>query len=354
MGLRSYVAKRLVYSLFLILVIIFVNFAIFKMMPGDPTAFMMQAWTKESPESRRAHQTEIREMWGLNETFWIQLVKYSSNLLTFQFGVAFVNRRPISETMVRRVPYTILLLGLSTIIAMIIGIFWGIAVIQKRGSIFDTGSVISSLFLGALPTFWLALIILLTFYSQLHWFPNAGAHPREWAGNWPVPFTLDAQSSASGLTMFFSFNLQGTWTLISGYVSHLILPLVTLTIFFFGGWLLLTRATMLETITDDYVLTARAKGLTERGVLLKHALKNASLPIITSAALSFAFMLTGAIITETVFTYPGVGTWTWESIQFLDYPVLMAIFYITSIAVVLANIIADLIYGIVDPRIKYG
>lgn len=354
MGLRGYVAKRLIYSVFLILIIVIVNFAIFKMMPGDPTAFLMQPWSKESPESRRAHQEQIRDLWGLNESSWIQLIKYSRNLLTFQFGDAFINRAPISETVARKMPYTLALLGLSTIIAIIIGVLWGIVVIQKRGGVFDSASVVSSLFLGALPTFWLGLIFLLFFYGQLHWFPNAGAFPREWAGNWPVASTLNLQSSAGQLNIVYSFSSQGFFTLIGGYLSHIFLPLFTLTIFFYGGWLLLTRATMLETITDDYIMTARAKGLTERSVLLKHALKNASLPLVTAAALNFAFMLTGAIITETVFTYPGIGTWIWESIQFLDYPVLMAVFYISSIAVVLANIIADLIYGLIDPRIKYG
>jgi len=337
MGLRSYVAKRLIYSLFLIFIIVILNFAIFKMMPGDPVAFLMQPWSKESPESRQAHQEQIRALWGLNESFQIQLVKYSRNLLTFQFGDAFVNRAPISETLARRLPYTILLLGMATVISIAIGILWGVAVIQRRGGVFDSGSVVSSLFFGSLPTFWLGLVLLLVFYGKLHWFPNAGAYPREWAGHWPVISTP-----------------EGFFTLVGGYLSHLCLPLLTLTIFSFGGWLLLTRATMLETITDDYIMTARAKGLKERSILLKHALKNASLPIITSAALSFAFMLTGAIITETVFTYPGVGTWIWEAIQFLDYPVLMAVFYISSIAVVVANIIADLIYGMIDPRIKYG
>ncbi len=354
MGLRTYILKRLVYSFFLIMIIVLLNFAIFKMMPGDPVAFMMQPWTTESPESRRAHQEEVRAIWGLNESFWVQMVKYTRNLLTFQFGTAFVNRLPIGTVLAQRLPYTLLLLGLSTVISIIIGIFWGIAAIQRRGSLFDSGSVVSSLFIGSLPTFWLGLMFLLIFYSRLHWFPNAGAFPREWAGKWPVVFTSTSQGSANALDLILSFNAEGFFTLIGGYLHHLMLPLITLTFFFFGGWLLLTRATMLETVTEDYVLTAKAKGLKESNVLVKHALKNASLPIITSAALSFAFTITGAIITETVFTYPGVGTWTWEAIQFLDYPVLMAVFYITSIAVVVANIIADLLYGIIDPRIKYG
>jgi peptide/nickel transport system permease protein len=130
--------------------------------------------------------------------------------------------------------------------------------------------------------------------------------------------------------------------------------MMTLVLFNFGGWLLLTRATMIETITEDYVLTARAKGVGETAVLLKHALKNASLPIITSAALSFGFVLSGAIITETVYTYPGVGGWTFFAIGVRDIIVLMSIFYVISICVIIANIIADLLYGVLDPRIKIG
>jgi peptide/nickel transport system permease protein len=142
--------------------------------------------------------------------------------------------------------------------------------------------------------------------------------------------------------------------LVGGFVRHLFLPLTTLVLFNFGGWLLLTRATMIETITEDYVLTARAKGVGETAILLRHALKNASLPIITSAALSFGFVLSGAIITETVYTYPGVGGWTFFAIGVRDIIVLMAIFYVISICVIIANIIADLLYGVLDPRIKIG
>jgi peptide/nickel transport system permease protein len=154
--------------------------------------------------------------------------------------------------------------------------------------------------------------------------------------------------------MAFQVSAQQSWDLFYGYVSHLMLPLITLTVFSFGGWLLLTRATMLDVITEDYIVTARAKGVSESSVLYRHAFKNASLPIITSAALSFGFLLSGAIITETVFSYPGLGGWTWEAINFRDYTVLMAVFYTISLCVIVANIVADLLYGIIDPRIKYG
>lgn len=323
-------------------------------MPGDPVSFLMQPWSKESEEERKAHELAIKRIWGFDEPFEVQLVKYVRNLLSWEFGITVIGREPIGSALSRKIPYTLLLLGGSTIISIILGVFLGVIVIQRRGSLIDSGAVVTSLVVGALPTFWLGLMFLLLFYSNLHWFPNAGAFPRDWAGNWPVAWTSGTSANPDALHMILSINLEGALTLIGGYLQHLFLPMLTLVVFFIGGWLLLTRATMLETITEDYIVTARAKGLKERTVLYKHALKNASLPIITSAALSFGFILTGAIITETVFTYPGLGAWVWTAIQFLDYPVLMAVFYVISICVIVANIVADLLYGVIDPRIKYG
>jgi peptide/nickel transport system permease protein len=139
-----------------------------------------------------------------------------------------------------------------------------------------------------------------------------------------------------------------------GRLKHLFLPVVTLTLFQYGGYLLLTRATMLEALTEDYIVTARAKGVRERSILYKHALRNASLPLITNIAISFGFMLSGAIITEQVFTYQGLGWWLWDAINRADYPVLNAMFYIIALCVVAANFLSDLLYGVVDPRIRYG
>lgn len=333
--------------------IIGVNFAIFKAMPGDPVAFLSLAWRRESPEVRQAQEQIVRQLWGLNETFEVQLLKYVRNLLSWELGVEFTSRKPIGSVLAAKVPFTLLLLGGSILISIIIGVSIGIIVIQRRGSIIDSGALLTSLVVGALPTFWIGLMLLLLFFTHLRWFPNAGAFPRDWAGNWPVAWTSSSTLNPAALQMAFSFSLEGFLTLIGGYLKHLFLPMLTLVVFFVGGWLLLTRATMLDTITEDYIVTARAKGLKERTVLYKHALKNASLPIITSAALSFGFTLTGAIITETVFTYPGLGAWTWTAIQSLDYPVLMAIFYVISICVIVANIVADLLYAVIDPRIKY-
>jgi peptide/nickel transport system permease protein len=135
---------------------------------------------------------------------------------------------------------------------------------------------------------------------------------------------------------------------------HLALPATVLVLFQYGGYLLLTRATMVEALSEDYIVTARAKGVNERLVLFKHAFKNASLPIITQAALAFGFMLSGAIITESVFSWPGLGGLTWHAIQLYDYPILHVVFYVIAVCVILANFVADLLYGVVDPRIRYG
>lgn len=354
MGLRSYIIKRLVYSFALVIIIIIINFAIFKAMPGDPVSFLMQAWSKENPAVRRQQEALIRSIWGLGEPIHIQLVKYIRNLFTWELGVTIINKEPISSAIARKAPYTLMLIGGATAISIVIGIILGIYAIRKRGGFVDSTLVTSSLVMGSLPTFWLGLVFLYVFYSWLGWFPNTGATPVQWAITRPIPWLCETVSSENALSILLSFNMSDVWVFISGYMMHVFLPMLTLIVFFVGSWILLTRATMLETITEDYIVTARAKGLTEHAVLFKHALKNASLPIITSAAISFGFVLTGAIITETVFTYPGLGGWTWTAIQFLDYPVLMAIFYIVSLCVIMANIIADLLYGVIDPRIKVG
>jgi peptide/nickel transport system permease protein len=354
MGLRNFILKRLVYSVGLILLVILLNFTIFKSMPGDPVAFLMQPWSRESPEVRREQEQNLRDLWGIGESFEVQAVKYVRNLLTWNFGRSYIDRRTVTESLSMRLPFTLMLIGGSAILSILLGVIIGIMVIQKRGSVVDSGTVTGSLVLGSLPTFWLGLVFLMLFYNVLRWLPNKGAFPDDWAFGWPVAYAVSSSYTSTSLSSVFSLNVMEAWTLIAGYLRHLFLPLLTLTVFSIGGWILLTRATMLDVITEDYIVTARAKGLTERAVLFRHALKNASLPIITSAALSFGFILSGAIITETVFTYPGLGAWTWTAIQYLDYTVLMAVFYIVSICVIVANVVADLLYGIIDPRIKYG
>lgn len=341
MGLKAYLAKRLIYMVILLFFVLSLNFVIFELMPGNPMEMFM------SPARLRPGQPEeMLKLWGLADPLHVRYLKYLSNMLTGNFGISYLSLSPVANEMSARLSNTFLLVGTATIASILIGVILGVIAAHKRGGKFDSLWVLTSLTTYSLPSFWMGMMLLLIFAFQLRWFPAAGTHPIEWAQNWPAPLW-------STVILGIPISIPSL-TEIAGRIVHVFLPVLTLVLFSYGGWLLFTRATMLETLSDDYILTARAKGLRETTVLFKHALKNASLPLITNMALSFGFLLTGAIITEQVFTYPGMGKWTWDAIAFADYPVLMAVFYILALCVIVANLIADLLYGVIDPRIKYG
>lgn len=351
MGLRTYIIKRLIYSFILVLIVICLNYVIFFAMPGDPYALFINPLhlTREQEEL-------IKQYWGYYDPHWLRLLKYIYNLLRWDFGKSVRTLGSVADELNHRIPWTLYLVGGSTLFATILGVFLGVLVAHKRGGMFDTSQVVSSLILMALPTFWIGLVLILIFTVGLHWFPHALAWPQEWGSptiSFPQPLTIDTQS-VGGLSVVFNINAGETLRFIDGYFKHSFLPMLTLTLFQYGSFLLLTRAVMIETLTEDYIVTARAKGVDERTVLFRHALKNASLPIITQVALYFGSVVGGAIITETVFSWPGVGTWIWDAIITNNYPVLMASFYVLALTMIAAIFIADLLYGVIDPRIHYG
>jgi peptide/nickel transport system permease protein len=280
-------------------------------------------------------------------------MKYVFNMLTFQFGYSFFTGRLISDEIVIRLSNTLMLVVTAEILAIIIGVVLGVIAARRRGGIFDSLSVLGSIITHALPVFWIGLLLLLIFSYYLGWFPGAHSIPPEWSILYEKTRGLPSPLLMVSITENFAIRIPSL-TEIAGRFHHLFLPSLTLVILLFGGYALLTRASMLEVLSEDYVVTARAKGLSERTVLFKHTLKNASLPLITEIAIAFGFMLSGAIVTETVFTYPGIGMWIWRSIDFFDFPALQSIFYIIALCVIIANFLADIVYGLIDPRIKYG
>lgn len=327
MGLKAYLLKRTLYSFALLFFVLILNFVIFELMPGDPMALFANAARLGGYDVAN----EMIRLWGFDQPMHIRLLTYMKNMLTFEFGRSYLTQTPIIDQVGDRLMNTLLLVGVSSILAIIIGVLLGVLAAHKRGTIWDGLLVVASLTTYSLPSFWMGMIFLVVFAFGLGWFPPG--HTTSFSASFPPP------------NIFVDF-VDRMW--------HLFLPCLTLTLFMYGSFLLLTRATMMETLTEDYVTTARAKGLKERAILFKHALKNASLPVITNAAISIGFILSGAIITEQVFNYPGLGQWTWAAIPYKDYPVLHCIFYLTALCVIIANFIADLLYGAVDPRIKYG
>jgi ABC-type dipeptide/oligopeptide/nickel transport system permease component len=276
---------------------------------------------------------ELQQRFGLYDPIHIRYLKYIQNLLTFRFGYSYRTGRAISEEVVSRLSNTLVLCITAEFVALAIGLFLGVFAASRRGGITDTFSSVLAVITQGLPVFWIGMLLLLIFAYNLGWFPLGHSFPPEWA----------IYGKPDNLLVELAVRLQ-----------YLFLPVLTLVIISVGGHILLTRASMLEVLSEDYLVTLKAKGVSNTKILFKHALKNASLPIVTEVAIAFAFTLSGALVTETIFTYPGLGMWIWESIEKWDYPALQAIFYIISLCVIGANFLVDIIYGIIDPRIRYG
>ena len=254
---------------------------------------------------------------------------YLKAMFTFNFGynVGSTLQGPVSATILTFAPYTILLLGSSIVASFIIGIYLGVYSAGRRGKWQDKSAFVSSLFFFAMPSFWIGSILLLVFAFYLHWSP--------------------ANAAAS-----FS-NLHGI-AFVAALLRAMALPFVSLTLISIGGVYLIQRNTSIDVTTEDYILMARAKGLKERTILYKHVLRNAILPQITNFALSVAFILSGAIITETIFGWPGLGYWSFQGIVALDFPLEQGLFFVIAVMVVVANFAADILYGFFDPRIRAG
>jgi len=358
MGLRSYIARRLVYAVILIVCAMSLNFVIFELMPGEvATVFIQQRGL--SPELANRLREEFNHNWGLDQPLYTRYFIYLKNMFTWNFGTSMVNHQPVTNQIMFRIPWTLVLIGLATIISIIVGIGTGVISAYKRGSTLDSGILISSLMLGSVPVFWLSLVNIVIFSQSLKWFPPSLAWPPTWGlptHPFPVAYTISNSiiPSSNGFVTTLAVNGPGALEYIGGILSHAFLPVFTLSIFLFGGYTLLTRATMIDALTEDYIVTARAKGVGETSVLFKHALRNASLPLITSVALALGFLFSGATITETVFSWPGLGYWIFTSVTLKDFFAMQAIFFIITLMVIISNIVADFLYGVADPRIKYG
>jgi peptide/nickel transport system permease protein len=320
---KGYIVRRTVYAIITLFLTITINFFIFRVMPGDPVSIMVSERILKPSVVE-----EVRAMFGLNLPLWQQYILYIRNLLIGYFGYSFHWKEPVINVIMERMPNTILLMGVSTILSVIIGIVLGVLAAWKRGTKVDVTILTSSLMFYSLPVFWIGMMLLMLFGYYLGIFPIAGTMSR------PPP--------------------EGFFERILDLLHHMTLPTITLTLISYGEYTLLMRGTLLDVLTQDYIVTARAKGLSERRVLVKHAMRNALLPTVTAVAISLGFIVSGATLTETVFSWNGVGRLIYDAMMMRDYPVLQGAFLRISISVILANYVADIVYGILDPRIRYG
>jgi peptide/nickel transport system permease protein len=318
-GSRRYLLSKCLQAVVTLLFVLTFNFFLFRVIPGDPVGLLARS-EHFTPED----VARLRHEQGLDLPMAEQYVIYMKDVVTGNLGESLRTGIPVRELIGSRMWPTVLLVGLGTILASWLGVLIGIRGGWRRGSRFDTTSQYSSLVLYAMPEGWLGMLLLLLFSGWLHWFPAGGYASADETGVAHVVDLLD----------------------------HLFLPLLTLTLGYIGGYAIVMRSSMIETINEDFVHTARAKGVPERLVRRRHVVPNAFLPSFTLIILSFGFVLGGAIVIETVYSWPGLGLLTYNAINTKDYPVIQGVFLIASAAIIVANLAADITYGYLDPRIK--
>ncbi len=318
-----FIARRLLQVVPVILAIAILTFLIVHLAPGDPVNILLGEYGS-TPEFRE----QIRRDYGLDRPTLVQLGVYLRHVLTGDLGFSFYFNQPVVDLVLQRLPATILLMGTQLIFALIVGVTLGVAAARRPYSALDNATTSVALVGYSMPVFWMGLLLILLFSTRLSLLPSGGM--------------TSAREHVTGAAA------------VLDVLRHLVLPAFTLGVANLALYARLTRTSMLEVLSQDYIRTARAKGLGERQVTRRHGLRNALLPVVTITGVDLGRMIGGAILTETVFAWPGVGTLTFTALQTRDYPVIIGIFIFLATAVILANLLVDVAYSFVDPRIRYG
>jgi peptide/nickel transport system permease protein len=312
--MTTYIVRRLLGTLPLLIGVSIVVFGLLHMIPGGPLSVYL-----DNPFITGDDIALLKRQLGLDRPLHIQYLTWFGAFARGQWGVSFSSGEQVVRLIAARVPATLTLMGTSLLLAIAIAVPAGVYSAVRQYSSFDYSLTVFSFLSISMPVFWFGLMLQLLFAVKLRWLPVGG------------------------------FGEAGALDLI----RHLVLPAVVLSLFTSGRWSRFTRSGVLEVLKQDYVRTARAKGLANRIVVFRHALRNALLPLVTVAALDLASLFSGAVVTETVFAWPGMGGLLIQSVSSVDYPTLLAILMVSSFTIILCNLIADVLYGLLDPRIVY-
>jgi peptide/nickel transport system permease protein len=316
-----YVLNRLLHGLPIIFAIVIVNFFLIRLAPGDAA----QVLAGEAGAASAQYMEQIRHQFGLDQPLYVQFFSYIKNILLLDLGYSFRHGRTVASLILERLGATAILMVAAMVVSAVTGILLGtIAAIRNR-SILSNVIVIFAIVSYATPLFWVGLMLIIVFSVNLGWFPTSGIE------------TVGA-------------NLTG-WRHLLDVAHHLVLPAVTLACFYMALYTRLMRASMIETLGLDFIKTARAKGIGESQIVVRHALRNAILPVMTMVGVQVSGMIGGSVIVESVFGWPGLGLLAYESLFARDFNLLLGIFFLSSILVVVTNAVVDVIYTIVDPRI---
>lgn len=318
--MTRYLLRRLLETVPLVIGVIVLVFLLVHAAPGDPIAHLA------GDRSTAEFQDELRQKLGLDRPLPEQLWRYLSHVARGDLGYSFTFQEPVLTLILRRLSPTLLLMGTSFLVSAVLGVWIGIWTAVRAASWRWNGMTVLSILGYSIPSFWLGEVLLLVFGALLGWFPIAGM-------------------SSLGAHGERSFWLDVAW--------HLVLPVATLTAFYIALISRLTRAAMLEVLDQDYIVAARGKGLSLRSIVYGHALRNALLPVTTVLGLQLGTMVAGFVLVETVFAWPGLGRLTYEVIIARDYPVIIGLFIVISLSVIATNLVTDLVYALIDPRIRY-
>ena len=337
MGLWGFVARRLALSVVVLAMVSVGTFSLAHALPGDPLSSVISERQANNPQVRAAFE----KRWGFDRPLPVQYLYYVRNLLRGDLGESIAKRRPVSDELKQRVPATIELTLFAMGFAVLVGVPLGIVSAVRHDRWPDHLARFLTLIGTSVPVFWLGLLLLYVFFYRLQWLPGPG---RLDVGMRP-PATITGMVTLDAL-------LARDWDVLGTALKRLVLPAIVLGAYAMGIVARMLRSSLLSALGDDYVRTARAKGLVERRVVAGHALRNALIPTVTVLGLTVASLLAGAVLTETIFSWPGVGSFAVDAALKLDYPGLLGVTLVVAVVYVLVNLLVDIVYGILDPRIR--
>ena len=316
----NYWGRRISGALLVLALVLVLNFLLFRLMPGDPVASIVDP--RFSPEAKE----QLRRMYGLDQPLPVQFALYVKSTLTFDFGISFLTGLPVAEELRSRVPNTVILLGTSLLLSAALGTWLGMKAALRRGSLLDRCVLWSGALSFSFPSFFVQLLLLMFFASMIPLFPLRG--------------TLSVPPPAGGPALLFD------------YLRHMTLPVFSLVLLGFGGWAIYVRNLTVKILGEDFILLARARGLPKKNILRGHVFRTMLPPLLTIFLLSLPGVVSGAVITETVFSLHGVGRFLLEAVTGHDYPAAGAAFFLLSLLTVTCNLLSDLLYGLTDPRVR--
>lgn len=333
----KFIGKRLIYLVVMLFGVATLVFILTKKIPGDPTVANLSQRALNDPEVVAAY----RAKYGLDQPVFVQYILYIKNLLHLDLGTSIRTNKPVLDELARCYPATIELAFFAIILAAVLGILFGVISAMKRNSILDQVVRALSVTGVSIPSFWFALLVLYFFYYKLHIFPGPGR----------LSNSFSAPATVTGMYVIDSL-IEGNPAKALDALQHLILPGLVLAAFTMGLITRTTRSNLLDVMSTDYIRTARAKGLSRVGLIVRHALGNALIPVLTVIGLGLGNLLGGMVLVETIFNWPGVGQFAYESVLSVDYPSIIGVALLIALNYMVINTVVDILYGVIDPRVR--